>query len=530
VRRRRGGTPPGEVAAVGFDDDDEERPQLSAVRVIIAVAIVVALLGGAAVEVRRAVASTPNHPLTTTWFAPYVDTTLTPTYQFQDPPDNPARQVVLGFVVAQSASSCEPSWGTYYTTAQAANTLDLDSRVAQVRANGGTPIVSFGGQANTELALACTSTASLEAAYDQVITHYDVTTVDFDIEGASLDNPASIARRTAAVVALQHKIRAAGGQLAVWLTLPVEPDGLQDNALSVVTSMVRGGVDLAGVNAMTMDFNGPESNMYDAVTSALGAVHTQLGDVYRSYGVDLTSAQVWNRVGATVQIGTNDTAGEVFTLADASQLVTYAQDRHLGRVSEWSLNRDRQCGTEFAEVGVNSNTCSGTEQTTLAFSNAFATLKGTAAAVTGSRTPAVVVPNPVDNPATSPYPIWQPGASYITGYKVVREGYVYQAKWYNQADDPAAETQFSYQTPWLLIGPVLPGSHAPTIPTLTPGTYPAWNAKTIYHTGAKVLRDGLPYQAKYYSQGDDPLAAAAGSSDSPWTPDYTIPGEPKTTN
>jgi chitinase len=512
-----------------IDEDDEERPQFSVIRVAIAVIVVVALLGGAAVEVRRAVANTPDHPLATTWFAPYVDTTLTPTYQFQDPPNNPARQVVLGFIVAQSASHCAPSWGTYYTTAQAADTLDLDTRVAQVRANGGTPIVSFGGQANTELASACSSTASLEAAYDQVITHYGLTTIDLDVEGASLDNPASIARRSAAVMALQHKIRMAGGQLAVWLTLPVEPDGLQDNALSVVTSMVRSGIDLAGVNAMTMDFNGPESNMYTAVTAALGAVHRQLAAVYRAYGVDLTSAQVWNKVGATVQIGTNGSVGEVFTLADADQLVTFAQDRHLGRVSEWSLNRDRQCGAEFAEVGVSSNTCSGTEQTTLAFSDLFATLKGTAAAATGSRTPAIVVPNPVDNPATSPYPIWAPGASYVTGYKVVREGYVYQAKWYNQGDDPAAETQYSYQTPWLLIGPVLPGSHAPIIPTMPAGTYPAWNAKAIYHGGAKVLRNGLAYQAKYYNQGEDPLAAAQGSSDSPWTPEYTIPGEPKAT-
>ena len=35
-----------------------------------------------------------------TWFAPYVDTTLTPTYPFESASDQPARQVVLGFVVA----------------------------------------------------------------------------------------------------------------------------------------------------------------------------------------------------------------------------------------------------------------------------------------------------------------------------------------------------------------------------------------------------------------------------------------------
>ena len=37
----------------------------------------------------------------------------------------------------------------------------------------------------------------------------------------------------------------------------------------------------------------------------------------------------------------------------------------------------------------------------------------------------------VDDPAHVPFPIWNPAASYPTGYKIVREGYVYQAKWYN---------------------------------------------------------------------------------------------------
>ena len=38
-----------------------------------------------------------------TWFAPYVDVTLTPTYQFQSTSADTARQSVLGFVVAGSA-------------------------------------------------------------------------------------------------------------------------------------------------------------------------------------------------------------------------------------------------------------------------------------------------------------------------------------------------------------------------------------------------------------------------------------------
>ena len=41
----------------------------------------------------------------------------------------------------------------------------------------------------------------------------------------------------------------------MWLTLPVEPNGLQDDALSVLTSMLHARVSIAGINIMTMDYS-----------------------------------------------------------------------------------------------------------------------------------------------------------------------------------------------------------------------------------------------------------------------------------
>ncbi len=40
----------------------------------------------------------------------------------------------------------------------------------------------------------------------------------------------------------------------MWLTLPVSPNGLTADGLRVVDQMLSAGVDLAGVNGMTMDF------------------------------------------------------------------------------------------------------------------------------------------------------------------------------------------------------------------------------------------------------------------------------------
>jgi chitinase len=232
-------------------------------------------------------------------------------------------------------------------------------------------------------------------------------------------------------------------------------------------------------------------------------------------------------MGATVMIGQNDTPGELFAVSDAQKLTAFAEQVHLGRVSMWSLNRDSQCGTAYAEVGKLSNTCSGTTQSGGEFTKTFGQLTGSAQSQAGQVTPSAP-PVVADNPATSPYPIWQPGGAYVAGYKVVRQGNVYQAKWYTQGDDPAAQVQYAYQSPWQLIGPVLPTDRAPTTTTLPPDTYPTWSPTVAYPAGSKVLLDGLPYQAKWYNQSSSPAASALDPSSSPWSPLFTVPGEPPT--
>jgi chitinase len=130
------------------------------------------------------------------------------------------------------------------------------------------------------------------------------------------------------------------------------------------------------------------------------------------------------------------------------------------------------------------------------------------------------------NPADSPYPQWLASADYPLGYKVTEGGEIYQAKWYTSGDDPAAQVQDSWQTPWELIGPVLPGDHGPSIARLPVGTYPAWSLATEYKAGQKVLFNGLPYQAKWSDQGISPATQATDAPGSPWKALYTIPGEP----
>jgi chitinase len=511
------------------DDDEvpEARRKLSVLRVVLAVVLVAA---GAAIVGRgfvRATAKTPPAVKTAApWFAPYVDTTLTPYYQFQDPAQNPSRQVILGFVVSDSKAACTPSWGGYFTEQQAAETLSLDRRVAQLQAEGGTAIASFGGQANGELALGCDDQAQLEGAYQSVITRYHLTTVDFDMEGSALLDAPSIARRAQAIASLQRVAHASGHDLSVWLTLPVLGDGLQPDALSLLSETLRAGVDLTGINVMTMDFGKPEPDLAATVKQALSASHDQLESIYRDRGEPLSSLGAWNKIGATVMIGQNDTDGEVFTTADAKALVAFAAMTRLGRMSIWSLNRDNQCGAAaFVDVNVHSNTCSGTRQTALEFTSILSSLPGTSADGDAMSTSSSVL---ASDPANSPYPLWSPAASYVEGYRVVRNRFVYQSKWYTKGVDPIASNGTDV-SPWQLVGPVLPTDRAPTTTTLPVDAFPAWLPTTAYSAGAKVLVNGLPYQAKWYNQGTDP-AASIDQSASPWQPLFTVPGEPAPTS
>jgi chitinase len=246
--------------------------------------------------------------------------------------------------------------------------------------------------------------------------------------------------------------------------------------------------------------------------------------VYRQYGIRLRSAQIWQRLGATVMIGQNSIRGENFTVADAQGLVRFAAANDLGRISMWSLNRDSQCGSSFPETGMLSNTCSGTAQSAMQFARIFGQMQGTSSVTSSAGNVAPAVAN--TNPADAPYPIWSATRDYPLAYKVVDDGQVYQAKWYNSGNDPQAQVQYSWQTPWELLGPVLPGDHAPTLGKLARGTYPAWSVSARYHAGAEVLYQGLPYRPKWDNQGVSPQTEISDPSGSPWQALYTIPGEP----
>jgi cellulose binding protein with CBM2 domain len=293
-------------------------------------------------------------------FAPYVDTSLFPPFSLVSTAQaTGVKQFNLAFVVA-GGGGCTPEWGV-----TAIGDDPVASQIAALRAIGGDVRISFGGEDGSELAQTCTSLSQLEAAYQDVISGYDVNKIDFDIEGAAVDDTPANALRDQALVALQAK----NPGLQVSFTLPVLPSGLPADEDAVLTGAVQEGVGISAVNVMAMDYgDGAAPNPSGQLgTFAIDAATATDAQVASALGI--SDAAAWSKVAVTPMIGVNDTSDEIFTVANAQQLVAFAASKHLAWLSMWSAGRDQECAgaaASFAEP-----TCSSIVQTPDAFMDAF---------------------------------------------------------------------------------------------------------------------------------------------------------------
>jgi chitinase len=213
--------------------------------------------------------------------------------------------------------------------------------------------------------VACTDSDALVRSYAVVIKKYGLHTLDLDVEGKDLADHAAARRRAAAMARLQAE-RPADAPLKVWLTLPVSADGLTPDGEVAVSTMLEAGVELTGVNIMTMNF-GPLAagqTMLAAARSAAEGTLRTLALLYEAAGRPLGVPALWEKIGLTPMIGTNDVAGQVFTLKDAEGLNRFAREQGIGRISMWSLNRDTGCTSAFdgQRQSAPANNCSGVEQ------------------------------------------------------------------------------------------------------------------------------------------------------------------------
>jgi chitinase len=349
--------------------------------------------------------------------------------------------LTMAFVQTPSVGSCTVYWNgdTGLPLGSA-----FASDIASIRARGGDVIPSFGGYAadntGTEIADSCTSVDSIAAQFEKIITTYDVTRIDLDIEDNSLGRTDGIDRRNKAIKKVEDWAAANGRLIQFTYTLPTTTHGLESNGLAVLQNAKANNARIDIVNIMTFDYydNAGHNMATDTQTAATG-----LFNQIKSLWPGKTDAQYWGMVGVIEMIGIDDFgAPETFTLANATAATNWVTAQGLGSYSFWALQRDNG----GCPGGGAADNCSGVAQSTWQFSHIMQTFtSGTA--TTPPTTPPTTRPTtappttappttapPTTKPPTTPPTTapagtaWAPYTPYTVGQVVTYAGKRYQCR------------------------------------------------------------------------------------------------------
>jgi hypothetical protein len=335
------------------------RVRVALTSIAVAVAAVLTGSGGA-----RAATPLPAHV-----YAPYFETWTSDGIKATSDASG-VKYFTLAFLETTGKRSCTLAWNGVKTQTVADGRYLSD--IAALRAAGGDVIPSLGGwsadQGGTEIGDSCQTVSSIAAAYEELVRVYDVTRIDMDIEGRSLTKPAGIDRRNKAIAMLQAWAAGQGRTVQVQYTLPTSANGLGSSELAVLQNAVTNGVRIDLVNPMVFDY-------YDRVTTDMGVaavnasngLHAQLHTLLPAK----TDTQLWAMQGATMMNGVDDfpKRTEVTDLADAQQLLTFAQNKGMSALSIWAIQRDNgNCAGGGA-----ANNCSGIQQNAWDFSHLLST-------------------------------------------------------------------------------------------------------------------------------------------------------------
>ncbi|MEZ0091509.1 carbohydrate binding domain-containing protein [Streptacidiphilus sp. EB129] len=324
---------------------------------------VAASVGAVATGAGAAQAATP---LPVHVFAPYFEA-----YNGDSPAtlstQSGATYLTMAFVQAATKGSCTPYWNGDTGKPIAGSSFGGD--IAAIQARGGDVVPSFGGYAadngGTEIADSCTDVNSIAAAYESLVTTYGITRIDLDTEDNSLTDSAGIDRRNKAIAQVESWAASSGRTVQFSYTLPTTTSGLASSGLAVLQNAVKNKARVDVVNIMTFDYyDGANHEMGTDAENAATGLEGQLASLYPGR----SAAQLWSMVGITLMPGIDDYgAAETTTVADASNVESWATGRGLASLSFWAMQRDN--GGCVGTAG--SDTCSGIAQGTWDFSHAL---------------------------------------------------------------------------------------------------------------------------------------------------------------
>ena len=385
------------------------------------IASAAAVIGLGSGQAARAATAWPAHV-----FAPYVDTGLSNTTLTTVAADYGTQYFMLAFV---NGSGCQ--WSL-------PNQSGWQSQISALQAEGGDVSISFGGYTvdtdDTDLGAQCSSASAMAAQVESVATSFNVTHLDFDIESNEQYNNTDLALTAQALDQVRSWASGNGEQLTISYTIPVLPTGLTSTGENVLTTALSNGFTPNIVNIMTMDYGTSGTEMGAAANQALDATASQLESIY-----GISAGAAYGMLGNTPMIGQNDTSGEIFTLADAATVESYAAQQGIALLSFWAEGRDNGgCPGDTSA----SSTCSGISQSSGAFTQAFQAFTSGSSGGGGGSPTSSPTPPPTTTPPSggSCAAAWVNDQAYVSGNEVSYNGDNWTANQWNYDEVPGGSS------------------------------------------------------------------------------------------
>ena len=327
----------------------------------LAAAVALAALAATAVPGGAAAAghgrSIPEHV-----FAPYFQT-----YNPGDPAEQAAasgaRYLTMAFLQTPVAGSCEATWDG--DPNRPISWAQYGDSIAKLRAMGGDVIASYGGGDasghGTDIADSCADVDKIAANFEKVITTYDITRIDLDVEGPMPKNLPGVDRRNKAIAQVEKWAAAHGRTIQFDYTVPTDVIGITQDSKNMLANAVANGADVHIVNIMTFDYY--DDKPHEMAADTRTAANALLAEL-RTLHPGTPDYKLWQQVGVIEMVGVDDYGSggetgplEIFTPRDAVDVTVWSWLHNIGSLSFWALGRDN--GTC---PGQHSDKCSGVQQ------------------------------------------------------------------------------------------------------------------------------------------------------------------------
>ena len=273
------------------------------------------------------------------------------------------KNFILSFVL--DSGGCTPAWDGSSSQLVSGDTT-VAALISAIRAAGGDAGVSFGGYNGTELGQDCSSASALAGAYQSVITKYQLTHVDFDIENTALGDTSNELKRFQAIAILEKE----DPSLTVSLTIPMTSVGLPGTGTGEIQQAIAAGARIDVFGIMDFDYGLTSGTQVSSDETVANDVAGQLESLY-----GWSSATAWSHIGITLMNGHTDQPSELFTQATFTSLLSFAASSHAAWFSFWSLNRDQPCPAGAVEPWA-PGTCSNISQNPYDFAKIAAQYAG----------------------------------------------------------------------------------------------------------------------------------------------------------